>query len=120
MNQFLKFFHLLKNPHCPECKDDILDAEVCDSCNTLRQENQALRKHNDQLIQSLLELVKPKVEPVIQVVEQPKPVNTGINWRARKHLLETEDRQTAEILRKKNAELEPSIDKLEEELEING
>ena len=114
----MNWFHKFLNPHCPECRDEILDDMVCDSCNTLRQENAALRKHNDQLIQSLLEFVRPKVEPVIQMVEQPKPINTRINWRARKHMLETEDKRTAEILRNKNAEL--SIEKLEEELEING
>ncbi len=117
----MNWLHKFLNPHCEHCHDEYLDSMVCDSCNTLRQENAALRKHNDQLIQSLLEVVKPKVEPVImQSTEVIKPVNTGINWRARKHMLETEDKQAAEILRKKNAEMSPSIEKLEEELEING
>ena len=117
----MNWFHKFLNPHCPECRDEILDAKVCDSCNTLRQENAALRKHNDQLIQSLLEVVRPKVEPVIQMpIEVVKPVNSGMNWRARKHMLETEDRKTAEILRNKDAEMSPSIEKLEEELEIHG
>ena len=122
MNWFHKFF----NPHCEHCHDEYLDDMICDSCNTLRQENAALRKHNDQLIQSLLEIVKPvKPEVIQQPIETVKPVNTGMNWRAHKHMLETEDKQAAEILRRKNVELDihpinKSVDELEQELEIHG
>jgi hypothetical protein len=119
MNWFHKFF----NPHCLDCKEDYLDQQVCDSCNTLRIENQALRKHNDQLIQALLDKVKPKEEVVPSQVVVTQPVNSNLSWRARRHILEVEDRKTAELKREKRKEMDAipitSVDKLEEELGVD-
>lgn len=120
----IKFFHHLFNPHCAECRDEKLDDEVCDSCNTLRLENAQLRKHNDDLIKSLLDQLKPKpVEIINQQVELPRPVGGGLNWRARRQMLEQEDRTAAKILRDKNAEMNlnpvsASVESLESELGV--
>lgn len=120
----IKFFHHLFNPHCAECRDEKLDDEVCDSCNTLRLENAQLRKHNDDLIKSLLDQLKPKpIEITNQQAELPRPVGGGLNWRARRQMLEQEDRATAKILRDKNAEMNlnpvsASVESLELELGV--
>lgn len=118
----MKWFHHLFNPHCPDCKDERLDSLVCDSCNTLRQENAALRKHNDQLIQALLDKVKDKEEVIPQQVVITQPVNPNLSWRARRHLLEQEDRKSAELLKEKRKEMAAvpitSVEKLEEELGV--
>ena len=122
----IKIIHHLLNPHCPDCRDEILESKICESCNTLRLENAQLRKHNDQLIQSLLNQLKPKEEvQVNQTTKLPRPVGGGLNWRARRQMLEQEDRQAAKILREKRIEMAVpvvSIEKLEEELgvESNG
>jgi hypothetical protein len=113
----IKFFHHLFNPHCIECRDEYLDSKICDSCNTLRQEIIALRKHNQQLIDAILDKVRTKEEVIPQAIIQPEAVNKNLSWRARRQILETEDRKTAEIMRQKTAEM--AVDKLEKELEIN-
>jgi hypothetical protein len=119
------WFHRFFNPHCEHCHDEYLDSRVCDSCNTLRVENAQLRKHNESLIQSLLDIVKPKEEIKQEIkIEDLQPVNKNLSWRARRQILETEDRVVAEIRRKKNAELNvqpvsASVEKLEEELGVD-
>jgi len=116
----IKFFHHLFNPHCQQCHDEFLDSKVCDSCNTLRLEIAALRKHNQQLIDAILNKVNPKEESQ-QVVIQPEAVNKNLSWRVRRHLLETEDKKAAELLKQKRAEMSsPSVESLEEELEIEN
>ncbi len=117
----IQWLHHLFNPHCSECREEKELNNICESCNVLRQENAQLRKHNDQLIQSLLESVKPKVpEQIIQPIIQPEPVSRGRSWRVIRQTLEQEDKARAEILRKKTAEMESvPIDKLEVELGID-
>ncbi len=120
----IKFIHHLLNPHCPDCKEDKLEEQICESCNTLRIENAQLRKHNDQLIEALLDKVKPIEHQQEVIVQQPVNLGkTGLSWAARRQLLESEDRASAKILRDKKKEMEAipvtSVDKLEEELEVN-
>lgn len=117
MNWFHKFF----NPHCPECRDEKLDNQICDSCNTLRQENANLRKHNDQLIQALLDKVKDKEEVIPQQIVVTQPINNNLSWRARRHMLETEDKKSAELLKEKRKEMATpikSVTELESELGV--
>lgn len=119
MNWFHKFF----NPHCPECRDEKLDNQICDSCNILRQENANLRKHNDQLIQALLDKVNPKKDQIPQQVVITQPVSNNLSWRARRHMLETEDKKSAQIEREKRKEMATpikSVTELESELEIEN
>lgn len=119
MNLFHKFF----NPHCPECRDEKLDGLICDSCNTLRQENVNLRKHNDQLIQALLDKVNPKKDQIPQQVVITQPVSNNLSWRARRHMLETEDKKSADLLKEKRKEMATpikSVTELESELEIEN
>jgi hypothetical protein len=121
-----KWLHHILDPHCLDCREEYLDSMVCDSCNTLRQENIALRKHNDHLIEALLDKVKDKVEQIPTELIVQQPVNLGKNqlsWHARRQMLETEDRAAAKVLRDKKKEMEPvsaSISELEQELGVEN
>jgi hypothetical protein len=76
----------------------IKDYEVCQSCETLKQQILYERAERQRLTETLLDLVKPKppaplVEPA--VMEPIKPMNT---FSQRRKILEEEDRKNNDLL----------------------
>lgn len=115
MNWFHKFF----NPHCPDC----IEKENCRSCDTLRTMLDQANLEKKQLLQTVLEFNKPIKEETTPAVEEFKPLaSRAMPWNVRKRLLETEDRKSAELIRKKQEELKipvlSSTQYLEKELDI--
>jgi len=113
----MKWFHRLRNPHCPDCIAEDEDNKVCLSCDTLRTELAAVRRHNEQLMETLIEQFGPRQISQEQVeVKIPIDPKT-LSWRARRQILEANDKREAEILRARDRELAgPKIEQLEEEL----
>lgn len=111
-NWFHRFFY----PHCVHCANE----NICESCETLREQLARANEEKKQLLETILESVKPKVEVPVQTevkLEQPRQMP----WRVKREMLEAEDRQKAMLLKKKENEL--SIDKtelkeLEKEMDI--
>jgi uncharacterized Zn finger protein (UPF0148 family) len=104
------FFHRLLHPHCPECNAERLEKKVCSSCETLRSLLESEKQEKQQLLNSILE--KPKVEePRTVTQEEIRP--KYIPWRVKQQILEQEDRKKAELLKKKNEELEAELGKEE-------
>jgi hypothetical protein len=118
-----KWLHRLWNPHCAECAQDKLDATLCISCETLRQQLEFSNREREKLLEALLEKSNPK--PVAELPkEEFKPPSKTIPWKVKKQMLESEDRELAKVLRNKEIELktiEPSVtvgvDDLEKELD---
>lgn len=112
----MKWLHRLMNPHCPDCIAEYEDSKICASCDTLRTELAAVRRHNEQLMETLIEQFGPR-QVTTSEAEVKIPLDSKtLPWRARKQMLEQNDRKEAEILRARNQELAPQIKKLEEEL----
>ncbi len=115
----INFFHKLLNPHCPDCRQDELEARICSSCETLRSELASVRHENQQLLKSLLEITSP-IKPVVVTQEvNPQPLQSATSWRVRKQMLETEDRRNAEIIRQnkiQSVDSTKSTEQLEKEL----
>ncbi len=112
----LKWIHHLFNPHCPECKLDRQDEQFNPLVETLRSELASARHQNEQLIKQIIALTSPIIAaPITESQQAPVPLDAKtIPWRVKRQMLETEDRQKAEVLRRKNEEL----NELEKELDL--
>lgn len=104
------------------------DYESCKSCETLKQQLEIANFEKQQLTDTLLGLLKPKVYE--QPARELQPLeNTLQTFSRRKHRLEEEAKQRAKVLRdspfvaKPEVKLSPnlnttSVEELEEELGI--
>lgn len=112
-----KFFHHLLNPHCPDCKEALEDARVCNSCEVLKLEIERLRIENARLLDRILE--KPREE--VRVIDTDlKPIMPKtIPWNTRKQMLEQQDRNTAK-LKRQNEGSSITLEELEKEMNIVG
>ncbi len=124
MNRIVKFFHELRNPHCPHCleverikREDAKDNKVCQSCEALKLE--LARSHD--LVSSLVENVTRKPDVIVQetkAVPITRP-NSTVPWSVRRQLLETEDKAKAALLRKAPQPEPPQeVAELEKELGV--
>lgn len=100
----------------------IKDYEVCQSCETLKQQLAFEREEKKQLTDTLISILQPKVVEAPPVEINPVTTIAG-NWARRRAALEERDRQQAKILVEtknlgKPDELKDHINKLEEELGI--
>lgn len=121
----IKWLHHVLNPHCPDCKLEKEESRICNSCETLKYENERLRADNDRLLARILE--KPVTEPTVR--EAPVPLTrptSGLSWPMRRQMLEAEDRKKAQILASAPkpdssvADLEAELGVVEKERESNG
>lgn len=113
----LLWIHKLIQPHCDECKHS------CDSCETLREQLSIVNAEKQKLLNHVLALNGPfeiNMKPSAQ--ELPQPIQSRqVPWKVRREMLEAEDRNKAEILRKKQAELDATkqtTEQLESELGV--
>ena len=113
----LNFIHVWLNPHCPECKEDMRERMICESCETLKTQLEAERYNNRQLLNAIL---PPKL---VQSTEEVRvPINPkNIPWHVRQQMLENEDKKKFQLIREKELEKVESIKSTEElEFELLG
>lgn len=124
MNTIVRFFHQIRNPHCPHCEEELMSDPVVEE---LKTELAAIRYERDRLLKYILE--EPKSHSTNDVLPQndgdtesdePKPILPKVvPWHVRRQMLEQEDRKKAaqlEEFRKNQAE---AISKLEKELKLD-
>jgi len=109
----ISFLHKLFSPHCEHCLLEQQDKLHCNTCEVLQHELELLRLERDRLLSKLLD------PPVIQEAkssESFKPIQTGrMPWAVRKQMLESESREAAKLLGRKEIELK-TTDELEKEI----
>jgi hypothetical protein len=101
----IKFFHHFFNPHCDHCAHE----RACQTCEVLKEELANERANYKKLLDTLVEMNKPKViekEPEVQLPQEIAP--KAISWRIRKEMLEAEDRARAAVLRREKEEVDAS------------
>lgn len=101
-----------------ELKAEYKVEKPCDSCETLRQQNEFLRQDNDRLLTRILTpavvLERPEAIP-----DNVTPLRKGhIPWNVRRQSLEAEDRQKAKLQRDapKAVASDTSTEELEKEV----
>jgi hypothetical protein len=95
-----------------------LDPISCATCEVLSAQLANSERERRELLAKLLDKDKP--ESSSPVAEEMKPVGQQfVPWRVRQQMLEAEDRKRAELMRAKREEMNPKIEELEKELEIN-
>lgn len=97
----------------------ITDFEVCASCETLKQQLAYERSEKQQLTDTLLNIIKPKVYEA-PAQELAPVMQTSALFSKRRAALEAKDREEARILRSSTNIGKPDdkIEKLESELGI--
>lgn len=110
------WLHHLFNPHCKDCELSQQNAmeikNSCASCDTLREQLSLEREEKRLLLRKLL---PDEVKELPSSTEDLKPIRTTApSWNERRRLLEENDRAKAEILRKKNEELEKDLQLVKE------
>ena len=100
----------------------IKDFEVCQSCETLKQQLEYERSEKKQLTDTLLAIISPKVIEAAPIEVNPITITAG-NFARRRAILEQRDREEAKILKQANHLGKPDdnlkrIDSLEKELGI--
>lgn len=81
-------------------KREVKEVEICQSCETLREQLVLERQTNQRLLDRIMEKPEKPAE-VPHKVEVPRPIlgNRHAPWRVRQQLLETEDREKAKLMR---------------------
>jgi len=109
---FIRWIHHLLNPHCPDC----LEKARCESCETLKIQLEIANYDKKQMLDTILSFTRPVVTeaPVEREIEPIRPKT--VPWSVRRRMVEAEDRESARLMKQKQAEIE----ELEKELEINN
>ena len=92
---------------------------ICNSCETLKQQLEIVNYEKRQLINRILE--KPESEPEREFAPIPKELPKVVPWHIRRQMLEAEDRKKAELLRKapkSDTEIKTDVEQLEREMDI--
>lgn len=106
----------------------IKDYEVCQSCETLKQQLSYERDEKQRLTNTLLEIIRPKVVEAAPI-EMNQIAQSSALFSRRRAALEAKDRAEAQILRERKhvgmpdnikdiKSIDTSVEKLEQELEI--
>lgn len=118
-----KWIHHILEPHCPECKAELEDSRICQSCETLKHQLEVMSYTQRELVKTITEISKPEV-PVSNEVRDYEPIKPRtVPWQVKRQLLEEEDRVKARIISEneklnKKLQEEASINKLESELGV--
>lgn len=93
-----------------------LEPEYCESCETLKRQLEVVNFEKKQVLDSLLNIVKPVVKEETVNERIIKPIQPRVStWAMRRQELERNDKLTADKLK----EVEASNEALEKELEVN-
>ena len=101
-----------------------LEDPPCKTCEVLRMQLARSEEERHEILSRLLDKDKPEQSGEVKE-EEIKPITSRqfVPWRVRQHMLESEDREKAKLLRAKAEELAavklPSIDDLEKELGVS-
>lgn len=95
----------------------IKDYEVCQSCETLKQQLRFANEEKKELTDTLLNIIKPKTYEAAPIELNPVSQQSALFSR-RRAALEAKDREEARILKEGKHLARPDIDKLEKELDI--
>lgn len=95
------WIHHLFNPHCTECSYESAEKKVCQSCETLKMQLNIANSEKERILEALLEKSKPVEVANAKVPGELKEVRKALPWHVRRQMLESEDRETARILREK-------------------
>src|SRR5215510_7053488 len=91
----IKFLHALFKPNC-DC--NICARPSCNKCEVLELQLSYERSTNQQLINTLINLVNPVSEPQTIERKEVKSIQKAtIPWRVKQQMLETEDRHAAKL-----------------------
>lgn len=120
----VNWFHKFLNPHCTACRAELEFEMTCESCEILKMEIARLRDENSRLLDRILE--KPSIAPPISS-EGLKPIMPrNIPFRVRQQMLEAEDREKAQAIRRAqtitevNPNTSQSIEEIEKELGVTN
>lgn len=122
MNFIARFFHEIRNPHCPECEEELMRDPVVDE---LKSELAAVRYERDRLLKHLLEPQSASVDVVLPTNakdEESEPFIRGSKrtpWPVRRAMLEQEDRIKATKLEEFRKDQEKAISELEKSLKLD-
>src|SRR6266850_2663934 len=94
------FIHRWLNPHCSECITEKHDNSICHSCEVLQMELERLRQENNRLLEYILQ--KPEPEQRINTEELKMVMPKSLPWKARKQMLENEDREKAKLIKQQS------------------
>jgi hypothetical protein len=111
-----------------------LEPELCESCETLRQQLYESNMERKDLLNRLLNGNQSEPQQSEKAEELTPITPAYVPWQTRKRLLEAEDKKAAAILRKKQEEIDqlkveeqknpvtvdPTIAELEKELQIEA
>ena len=119
----LKWIHHLLEPHCAECRLEAEEKKICQSCEALKLQLDAVNYEKRQLLQSVLELAKPaQIEERQPHVDYEAIKPKSVPWLVKRQMLEEEDRAKAKVIsenKKRQQEAKDnSIEKLETELGV--
>lgn len=104
--------------------------EECKGCETLKQQLYFVNEEKKQLIQTLVDIVKPKPPAPQEIISgQQIPLSAVSTFSRRRSMLEQKDRQQAKTLKESQFVAKPDnpddktidnvVEKLEEELKLN-
>lgn len=100
----------------------IRDYEVCQSCETLKEQLAYERAEKAKLTNTLLNIIQPKVIPEQPVVEMNSLQQTSALFSRRRAALEASERESAKIVKSSTNLGKPDgikeIEKLEKELNV--
>jgi translation initiation factor 2B subunit (eIF-2B alpha/beta/delta family) len=96
---------------------EVKEVEVCQSCETLREQLSLERQTNSKLMDRLLEKPEKVVDAPPQMVTRPT-LGRHAPWRVRQQLLQTEDKERAKLLRDAPQPATTDVAELEKELNI--
>lgn len=112
INKLVEFIHHLFDPHCPEC-------EECKTCVILREQINAERQSNKNLIQAIIDINKPqKIEQIEPEIDY-RQVRKTVPWKVRREMMEGEDKVKAQRIREQAVNQNKSVEEIEKELGIN-
>ncbi len=113
------WLHRFLHPHCSHCKEERQENSICQTCEVLTVQLARANIEKDQLLAQIERMASPSIieEPVDK--ETPEPLKPRVvPWAVRRNLLEAEDRVKAKLMRDSKGKIDPSIEKLEEEVGI--
>lgn len=96
---------------------EVKEVEVCQSCETLREQLSLERQTNLRLLDRIMEKPEKPVEVPPTMVTRPL-VGRHTPWRVRQQILEGEDREKARVLRDAPQPATTDVTELEKELNI--
>lgn len=97
-----------------------IEEKPCEACEVLKMQIGIINNEKERLLQQLLTLTQPRVEPAPIVVQPQELKRRTIPWNVQRQMLEAEDRKRAEIMaqREQADKIAADIARLEKEVGV--